>query len=311
MNANHIKNSAITKVFAIATILFVLLFAVNVPAFANDVPATFDGARIGDVYYSTLYEALANAGHGDVITLLEDCVLYSGITIDKDITLDLGGFTVTVQAMGDAVTVLSSFTVIGDGSFVCNESDLFTVGSDSEDGELIIRGGRFIGYNSVIKVVNGSAKIYGGDFSIKSTGSADKLLAIADTVPEGATATIKVNGGVFHGFDPAGEGNFLGEACGSSSEGDVYTMFAHSFSEFTYNDDANCAHDATETAKCDNCDFIYTRSVPGTKLYNHSFEYFKCVVCGYVQLTSLGLVALGIVVFTILFFFAGISKLVR
>ncbi len=315
MNANHIKNTAITKVLAIAMILFVLLFAVNIPAFANDVPTPFDGARIGDVYYSTFNEALVCAEDGDVITVLEDCTIYDALTIEKNITIDLSDFAITVKAMGDAITVLSKLTIVGDGALISFESDLITVGSEEVAGELTVNGGYFLGHNSAIKVVNGSAVINGGDFSLNPTVSGDeqpdysRLLALVPFEAEGVSASIKVNGGVFHGFNPADENlNYIGNICGVTESEGRYTVLAHSFTRYTYNNDENCDHDGTETAKCDNCDVTDTVNVEGTKLPSHTFKYFKCEVCGHIQLTLLGYTAIGVVIFTVLFFLAGISK---
>lgn len=55
-------------------------------------PETFAVAKVGNVGYDTLAEAIANAGEGDTVTLLKDAKLDSMLTIDtKDLTLDLGG----------------------------------------------------------------------------------------------------------------------------------------------------------------------------------------------------------------------------
>lgn len=316
MNANHIKSTGAARFFAAVMLIITLLFAINIPAFAEGGGVTY-AAKIGDTEYSTLDEAFVCAVDGDVITLLEDCIIYGALTIEKDITLDLAGFTVTVKAVGDAITVLSKLTVSGNGNLVCLESDLLTVGSDDLSGELIINGGNLVGHNSVVTVVNGNALINGGDFTVTSTdisgenSSYMKLLCVEKSEAEGAFAEISVNGGVFHGFNPDGEViNFIGDgACRTVESEGSYTVVPHSYTEYTYNDDANCAHNGTETAKCDYCDATDTVSVPGTKLPSHTFKYFKCEVCGYVQLTLLGYAALGIVVFTILFFLCGISKL--
>lgn len=46
----------------------------------------------------------------------------------------------------------------------------------------------------------------------------------------------------------------------------------HLFSNYTYNNDATCTQDGTETAKCERCNETDTRTVKGTKLTEHTAE---------------------------------------
>ena len=56
-------------------------------------------AKIGETVYGSLAEAVAAAQGGDTVTLLTDVVLTEALTLDKDLTLDLGGKTVTAGAV--------------------------------------------------------------------------------------------------------------------------------------------------------------------------------------------------------------------
>ena len=46
----------------------------------------------------------------------------------------------------------------------------------------------------------------------------------------------------------------------------------HQFGAYTYNNDATCTQDGTETAKCERCNETDTRTVKGTKLTEHTAE---------------------------------------
>lgn len=56
-------------------------------------------AKIGETVYGSLAEAVVAAQGGDTVTLLTDVALTEALTLDKDLTLDLGGKTVTAGAV--------------------------------------------------------------------------------------------------------------------------------------------------------------------------------------------------------------------
>lgn len=64
------------------------------------------------LYYETLADALADAAAGDVIKLLADETITTGITISKNVTLDLNGHTLTYTGTQYALTVNNYKTVI-------------------------------------------------------------------------------------------------------------------------------------------------------------------------------------------------------
>ncbi len=64
----------------------------------------------------------------------------------------------------------------------------------------------------------------------------------------------------------SGEKRFTCE-CGDTFIGTIKPL-GHSFTNYKYNNDATTERDGTETAKCDRCTEIYTRTKPGTRIEN-------------------------------------------
>ena len=67
-------------------------FELNVDGNVVEIPAV---AQIGETKYATLSEALAAANSGDTVTLLTNVEISDSILLDKSLTLDLGGNTIT------------------------------------------------------------------------------------------------------------------------------------------------------------------------------------------------------------------------
>ena len=71
-----------------------------------------DVAQVGDTTYSTLQEAFEAADNGNTVTLLQDTTYNNRITVNKNVTLDLGGNTLTSETAH---------------SFVVNQNVIFTM----------------------------------------------------------------------------------------------------------------------------------------------------------------------------------------
>ncbi len=84
------------------TLILILSVVALISAFAVSVSAA--EAKVGEEEYETLQEAITNANEGDVVTLLEDVTLNQILTINKPITLDGNGKTLTSTA-GRAINV--------------------------------------------------------------------------------------------------------------------------------------------------------------------------------------------------------------
>lgn len=76
-------------------ILFVFMFLVLVsfPSVIN--ASNIPVARINDTYYDTLEDAINDAGSNDVIVMISNLNLLETRKINKNITIDLNGFTIT------------------------------------------------------------------------------------------------------------------------------------------------------------------------------------------------------------------------
>jgi len=142
-------------------------------------------AQIGDVKYETLKDAINAAKDGDIVALLADAT--EDVTIDKNITLDLGGKTLTNTSSGKAtVTIAKGATatvqngsIIGGTSYYNiqnNGTATFTgvtatagnTGSSMIDnwGTLTIESGTYEGGLNVVKSEEGSTlTINGGKFT--------------------------------------------------------------------------------------------------------------------------------------------------
>jgi hypothetical protein len=89
------KNNRLVRAMiglAICLVFLVSVFAIN--AFADSTNGA--AVRIGDTEFNTVSEAVAAANAGDVVTFLRDVTETDGIIIDKDLKINLNGFTYTV-----------------------------------------------------------------------------------------------------------------------------------------------------------------------------------------------------------------------
>ena len=78
-------------------------------------------AQVGDVQYKTLKEAIGVAADGATVSLLDNVTLNTTLTVAKSITIDVGGFTLTVATDGDGIVVNNAtLTLTGTGKYVFN-----------------------------------------------------------------------------------------------------------------------------------------------------------------------------------------------
>lgn len=165
-------------------------------------------AQIGDVKYETLKDAINAAKDGDIVMLLADAT--EDVTIDKNITLDLGGKTLTNTGAGKAtVTIAKGATatvqngsIIGGTSYYNIQNNgiaTFTgvtatagnTGSSMIDnwGTLTIESGTYEGGLNVVKSEEGSTlTINGGKFTgtyAPSSGYTAVILVYGNTTITG------------------------------------------------------------------------------------------------------------------------------
>ena len=146
-------------------------------------------AKVGDIEYESLKEAIVAANDGDTVTLISD--VQENIVIDRNITLDLGGKTITnTNASGEATILInkdvtatvkngnvvggtnSYYNIKNDGAATFDDVNATAGNVDSSMfdnwGSLIINSGNYVGGLNVIKSEEGSKlEINGGYFELK------------------------------------------------------------------------------------------------------------------------------------------------
>ena len=189
--------------------------------------------------------ALKNAKDGDTIKVASNMDPAEPFVADnKNVTLDLNGktFKNTNDIWNDNDWSLvsaqngSNLTINGNGTFKAKENDCYAV--DVQDGSnVVIKNGTFVGNIHAVYVLEGTATIEGGTYSVQQkfpdANKADGfVLNCYDANRANGTAKIIVKGGTFINFNPAdcwAEGahtNFVADGYKVTSEtkanGDVY-----------------------------------------------------------------------------------------
>ena len=165
-------------------------------------------AQIGDVKYETLKDAINAAKAGDTVTLLVNTT--EDVTINKDITLDLGGKTLTNTSSGkatisvkdSAVVTVKNGSVMGGTKYYNIEvtkgsnanltlMDVTATAGNTDSsmidnwGTLTIESGTYEGGLNVVKSEEGSTlTINGGKFTLNyapSSGAANGVILSAGT----------------------------------------------------------------------------------------------------------------------------------
>lgn len=126
-------------------------------------------AAIGETRYGTLEEALAALKDGDTLTLLSDRTLTDALTLDKAVTLDFNGRTLSRNAAPVLDITAAGVTVV-DGSAAETGGAAYT-GTETKDScaaqvasgaSLTVTGGTFTGGLTVAE--GGAAALSGGAY---------------------------------------------------------------------------------------------------------------------------------------------------
>lgn len=201
----------------------------------------------------TLYEVLPVSDALNRISQGEDVDLTISADLESSKEIKVNGSKVTINANGKTVANTvdiwtdndwslvsaqggAALTVKGNGTFKAKENDCYAV--DVRDGsELVIEDGTFIGNIHAVYVLEGTAYIKGGFYSVQQkypdvNKANEFVLNCYDANRENGTAKIIVTGGTFVNFNPANcqaEGantNFVAEGYKVVSEtkanGDVW-----------------------------------------------------------------------------------------
>ncbi len=194
-------------------------------------------AKIGDTQYSTLFDAITAAKDGDIITLIADIVLAETRVIDKNITIDLSGYTIrTVEGVMPAFRIIDGANVTVKNGTIDADGYCFILGASdgSSAGNLTIESGIYDASITVASVTKGTLNILGGEFKAEPyNGSYEFTLNCIDANYKNGTAKIVVSGGKFYKFNPennAAEGagtNFAAEGYAAIADGDYYNVISY------------------------------------------------------------------------------------
>ena len=188
-------------------------------------------AEVNGVAYATLSEAIAAANAGDTVKLIANfstdatkTMATDRLIVNKSITLDLNGYTMTIPGELESSSNWAAFYING-GTLTVKDSTKSTgaiIGADKTEenpkyrggvylfhltgGNLVIENGTFYAGGTVVNVETGTATVNGGKFSVYpdvDTKDSRYLLNCIDKNYGDGTAHITVTGGTFVGFDPA------------------------------------------------------------------------------------------------------------
>ena len=195
MKSNSLTNRILALALTLVMILGMLPSGIVSAEAADTVtpPAASESevsyvAEVNGTKYETVEAAIAAAQSGDTVALMSDTTAAGPITIDKDITLNLNGFTLTLPERDNyAIVLKNSLTINGEGNVVVN--GLYGIGlSTSCTGGLTINGGNFTGANAdyLIGAYNGKVIINGGTLTA--------AYCVVNSF-DGYNAVVEINGG--------------------------------------------------------------------------------------------------------------------
>lgn len=197
------------------------------------------GATINGKGYETLTAAIEAAVDGDTVVMAKDYDQPISV-VGKTITLDMAGHkianTTPIWNVDTNVWSLISvgaggdLTITGAGTVDALQDDAY--GIDVRDGGMLtVEDTTVSGNVSAVYVLEGTALIEGGNYSLKQVNPDERFtLNCLDSAYKDGTATIEVSGGTFNKFDPA---NNLAEGAGTNfctagytteQQGDKYTV---------------------------------------------------------------------------------------
>ena len=195
---------------------------VNADGYCTVCQALVEPYAIGQTRYKSLEDALTAAKNGDTITLRGD--FYQGaatVEINKSVTLDLGGHTLTSDADGAPVLrVLAENVTIRNGTVentrTAKSSPAVAVGKLDACAGLTVESVTFIGSSDgnapqqyALNIQNGHAKVESGTFNggiyvegnLTMTGGSTTRLELGYSY-----GTIQLSGGTFNSINPGNAG---------------------------------------------------------------------------------------------------------
>ena len=185
-------------------------------------------------------QAMAEGGN---VTLEADLCITAPCVVDKTVTLDMNGFKIynetdiwnTAKKDWSLISVQGGdLTITGEGTLDALENDCYAIDVRG-GGTLTIENGTVIGNVSAVYVLEGTANIEGGEYSIKQKSTFDDeryTLNCLDANFRAGTADINVTGGTFNKYNPAisnsenPEAVFVAEGYEVKADGEYYVVSA-------------------------------------------------------------------------------------
>lgn len=199
-----------------------------------------------------LNKFMSDIAVGGTVVVPMDLQLASPIIIEKDVTIDLNGYTLiapvfaekngaVVEGNSDSYVFWvkkGTLTISGEGNVISKDAE-YSIAVWANGGNVVINGGKFENSGDGCDLIYLSSKanveINAGEFiATERTGAAagtlNKRSAINIKDKDKATCTVSVKGGKFLEFDPkdnlseSPKYNFLAEGYESTKEGDWYVV---------------------------------------------------------------------------------------
>lgn len=176
---------------------------------------------IGNTNYSSLQEAVTNAEAGATIVLNNDLDLPTAVEVNKELTIDLNGKTLTIteDTAGDGVFMVvdgGKLTINGDGVLDGCGNNIYNIVIFANGGEVIINGGTYTNENLVVDPSDGDSNHYdviyaknGGKVTINGGVFKGKTPKWTLNEYDGSVETTDfiVKGGSFKGYNPSNNSN--------------------------------------------------------------------------------------------------------
>lgn len=160
-----------------------------------------DVAKIGEVGYTTLEAAVADAGKNDTITLVDDITVTDTLTISKAVTLDLAGRTIS-GAVAPLVTISTSgdLTIndsVGGGTITSAAAGTVLYLALGSKGTVTLNGGTI----HAASAVNGAIEAYVSSYATVNINGGAVIADAGNAIKIGANsgATLNVTGGSVKG----------------------------------------------------------------------------------------------------------------
>lgn len=160
-----------------------------------------DVAKIGEVGYTTLQDAVAAAGENDTITLVDDITVTDTLTISKAVTLDLAGRTIS-GAVAPLVTISTSGDLTINDSTGGGEISNAAAGTVlylalGSKGTVTLNGGTI----HAASAVNGAIEAYVNSYATVNINGGAVIADAGNAIKIGANsgATLNVTGGSVKG----------------------------------------------------------------------------------------------------------------